>query len=295
MKPVYAIAIHGGAGVNPGRDYRQVEVHFSDLITAAATRLEDGQTALDVVEWAIEQMEASGLYCAGRGAGPNTQGAYELDASIMDGTTMRAGGVCAIRDVQSPIKAARAVMDQTPHVLLAGAGGEAFCHAQGLAFIADPASYYRLPVGVEAADLAGDGQPGRAHGTVGAVAMDIEGRLAAGTSTGGTYGKLPGRVGDSPLPGIGTWADRTIALSCTGIGECFVLSGGAGDVAARMRYGGASVQAACDSMIEQVGALGGDGGVIAIDANGSIHFSFNSPGMKRASASSTQKPFVAIL
>jgi L-asparaginase / beta-aspartyl-peptidase len=290
----FGVAIHGGAGVNPGQDYQIVERDLELLINACCNRLAQGAGALDVVEWVIGEMEASGFYCAGRGSGPNTDGIYELDASIMDGALRRAGGVCAVRDVVSPIAAARLVMEQTPHVLLAGEGANAFCKRQGLAHVTDPSAYYVTPIGVLDSEIATAGQTLRTHGTVGAVALDLAGNLAAGTSTGGTFGKLPGRIGDTPIAGLGTWADKKVAISCTGIGETFILSGGAGNVAARVLYGQATIQSACNDMIADVGDLGGDGGVIAIDSDGQVSFSFNSPGMKRACAGSDCPTMIAV-
>lgn len=280
---VATIVLHGGAGVSPGRDYAEVEAHLGALVEAAKARLVGGGSALDVVEWAVGELEASGLYVAGRGSAPNRDGIVEYDASIMDGAATKAGAVCAIRNVQSPIRAARQVMERTPHILLAGDGATAFANEIGLPMVTDPATWFRLPVGVEQADIDAEAEA-LSHGTVGAVARDLSGRLAAATSTAGLFGKRPGRVGDTPLPGVGTWADGHVAASCTGVGEYFILAGGAGDVAARMRYGGAGAGTACDAMLARVKALGGDGGIIAIDAAGVPVAAWNSPGLKRAVA-----------
>lgn len=275
------ILLHGGAGVNPARDYAEVRVHLAGLASAAAARLAQGLSALDAVEWAVAEMEVSGLYVAGRGSGPNRAGDVEMDASIMDGARHRGGAVCAVRHVASPIAAARCVMERTPHVLLAGEGADAFAREAGLAEIPQDPAWFRLPVGVLPADL--EAEPDAlAHGTVGAVALDAAGRLAAATSTGGLFGKRPGRVGDTALLGHGTWADERVALSCTGVGEAFILAGGAADVAARVRYGGMALSAACGAMLARVKALGGDGGIIALDADGNHAMDWNSHGMKRA-------------
>lgn len=279
MRPL--ILLHGGAGVTPGRDYGEVRTHLDALASTMARQLGDGLGALDAVERAVAEMEISGLYVAGRGSGPNRAGDVEMDASIMDGARHRGGAVCAVRHVASPIAAARAVMERTPHVLLAGAGADAFAREQGLAPIPDDPAWFRLPVGVQPEDLAAD-PDALAHGTVGAVALDAAGRLAAATSTGGLFGKRPGRVGDTALLGHGTWADDRVALSCTGVGEAFILAGGAADVAARMRYGGAPLGAACNAMLARVAQLGGNGGVIALGCDGEHHFGWNSPGLKRA-------------
>lgn len=285
------VALHGGAGVNPARDYREVELHLADLAERIAARLAAGEAALDAVCAAVTEMEESGLYVAGRGSGPNLAGLHEFDASVMDGATGRAGAVAAIRNVRSPILAARAVMERTPHVLLAGEGATAFARLAGLAPLPDPAGWFRLAVGVLPSDL----DRASAHGTVGAVALDATGRLAAATSTGGTFGKMPGRVGDTPIPGAGTWADDRVAISCTGIGEAFILARGAGDVAARIRYGGQPLADAAAAMLARVGALGGDGGLIAVDASGAVAMPFSSAGMKRAVAGPGRETFVAIL
>lgn len=277
----WAIALHGGSGVEPTRDYSPAVSHLDALVRDMGARLEAGASALDIVEEAVAAMEASGLFVAGRGSAPSTSGVVELDASIMDGARRRAGAVAAAPGLMHPVRVARDVMETTSHVLLAGEGALAFAQAQGHALVTDPQSYYVLPPGVEAADLIA---PARQHGTVGAVALDMNGRLAAATSTGGLFGKLAGRVGDTPLIGAGTWADETVAVSCTGTGEYFILAGGAQDVASRMRYLSAPVQAAVDGLIADVGRLGGDGGVIAVSRTGEVAFGCNTPGMKRAAA-----------
>jgi len=288
----YAIALHGGAGVKPGRDYSRAEALLRDLAERGASALEAGASALDAVESAVMALEESGLCVAGRGSAPNTAGEVELDASIMDGASGKAGAVCAVRDLVHPVRAARRVMEHTDHVMLAGSGATAFARDEALALVENPASYYVLPDGVDRADI--EAGAGAAHGTVGAVALDREGQLAAATSTGGTFGKRPGRVGDTPLIGPGSWADREVAISSTGVGEAFILAGGAGDIAARLRYGGAALEPACEAMLDTVRHHGGDGGVIAIDRTGRIVFSWNSPGMKRAACGSGTALFSAV-
>lgn len=293
MTSRWAIALHGGAGVTPGRDYGQVETHLGELLSAAEARLSNDASALDTVEWAVAELEASGLYTAGRGSPPNRAGQVEFDACIMDGPTRRAGAVAVIQNVRSPINAARAVMERTPHVLLAGDGATAFAREIGLPAIDDDPDFFRLAVGVEPADM--DVAPDAlGHGTVGAVALDRNGRLAAATSTGGVYGKRPGRVGDSPLPGSGTWADDLVAISCTGVGEHFIRAGGACDIAAQLRYAGTPLKTAADTMLGRVKSFGGNGGLIALDCAGSAIFAWNSPGLKRASSGSHVERIVAI-
>jgi L-asparaginase / beta-aspartyl-peptidase len=278
----WRIVVHGGAGVTPGRDYREVEAHMFALVEEVGQQLDTGTSALDAVEFAVAALEESGLYVAGRGSAPNSVGVVELDASIMDGATKRAGAVCAAADLEYPVKVARAVMDHSPHILLAGEGAVAFARLHGFAQVPDPQSYYRIPPGVDKEEYSVTNPVTLAHGTVGAVALDSQGRLAAATSTGGLFGKLAGRVGDTPLPGIGTWADGDVAISCTGIGETFILAGGASDIVARMHYGQEPLAEACDGMLDTVALYGGDGGLIALDAAGEIVARFNSGGLKNA-------------
>ncbi len=287
----FALVVHGGAGPKPGRDYSVVERHLHSLLERGRELLSGGRAALDVVEELVAEMEASGYYVAGKGSPENRAGYVELDASIMDGTTRKAGGVAAIRDVVHPISAARAVMEETPHVLLAGPGATHFAFRRGMPCVPDPASYYQPAVGVLPVDQE---RGGVSHGTVGAVAFDLAGGLAAATSTGGVFGKLEGRVGDTPLIGAGTWADDRVAVSCTGTGEFFVRAGGARDVAARVAYLGVSLQEAAEGFIGEVGRLGGDGGVIAVSSSGEIAMVFNSAGMKRGSVSSSSPISVAV-
>lgn len=276
MNGPFALAIHGGAGPVRNADQSREKAHMRAMAEGGRNMLEKGAAALDVVTAMVQGMEEAGFYIAGKGAAPNRDGDFELDAAIMDGACRRAGAVCALQGFVSPIAAARAVMEQTPHVLLAGAGAAQFCDAAGLARIDDPHSYY-TPAATSMAT-----PDALAHGTVGCVALDRDGRLCAGTSTGGVLNKMPGRVGDTPLIGAGTWADKRVAVSCTGQGEFFIRAAVASDVSARMLYAGMSIDAAAAGALADMQRQGGDGGLIAVDAMGRIAMPFISQGMRRA-------------
>ncbi len=286
-KKQFALALHGGAGAVAGRDYAVTEKHLAKLARECEGWLAKGRSALDVVEHAVAALETCGLYVAGRGSAPNSAGYVELDASIMDGKTRAAGAVAALRDFVSPVQVARGVMEKTPHVMLAGEGAIAFARSHNFTAVNDPATYYTLPVGVTTDDI-----NDIAHGTVGAVALDTSGGLAAATSTGGTFGKLEGRIGDTPLIGPGTWADDNIAISCTGTGEHIIRAGGAAAIAFRYRSG-ADLVGAIGEMLDEVKRLGGDAGVVAVTKDIEIAMPYNSDGMKRASVSTTAALMVA--
>jgi L-asparaginase / beta-aspartyl-peptidase len=275
---VWSLALHGGAGPTRGRTYEAEEAHMSQVLKRGTDMLDAGATALDVVTAMVAELEECGFHVAGKGASPNTNGDYELDAAIMDGAQRRAGGVAALVGYRSPIAVARAVMETTPHVLLVGKGAADFAKRAGCEVVANPAAYYTPSITrkVEPGELA--------HGTVGAVARDIAGRLAAATSTGGLLGKMPGRVGDAPLIGAGTWADERVAISCTGQGEYFIRAAVAADISARVRYGGQTLASACAGALADMETQGGDGGLIAVDAMGNITTPYVSEGMKRAIA-----------
>jgi isoaspartyl peptidase/L-asparaginase-like protein (Ntn-hydrolase superfamily) len=262
-----------------GRNYSVVEDHLRELATEGESRLKAGASALDVVEFTVAEMESCGMYVAGKGSAPNTAGYVELDASIMDGVSREAGAVAAIVGVVNPISVARGVLRATPHVMLAGQGALAFAKLEGFELVESPDDYYVLPVGIYEHEIRE-----QTHGTVGAVALDTSGGLAAATSTGGTLGKLEGRIGDSPLIGPGTWADDDIAISFTGTGEHIIRSGGAISIAHKVAAG-ATVAKAIDEVLAEIERLGGDAGVIVVTRDGKIDMAYNSDGMKRASVS----------
>jgi beta-aspartyl-peptidase (threonine type) len=272
-----ALILHGGAGARRERNYDAEVAHMRQVVEAMKARLDAGASAVDVAVEAVVMLEDSGLYVAGRGASPNLAGAYELDASLMDGASGKAGAVAALQGFRNPVAAARAVMDRTPHVMLAGEGAALFAHDQGLEPIGDEEVWFTR------AGKGEDNHPpgGLSHGTVGCCVLDSEGRLAAATSTAGVFGKMPGRVGDTPIPAAGTWADDCAAVSCTGQGEYFIRVA----AAARTAFGvaaGQSLSEASQATIDRIGGLGGDGGLIALDREGNIAQPYNSQGMKRA-------------
>lgn len=284
-----ALVIHGGAGTIRRTDLAPAD----EAAIRAALRLaleqgyailRGGGASLDAVQAAITVLEDAPWFNAGKGSVLTSAGTVELDASIMDGATLAAGAVAAVAHVKNPIALARLVMDRSPHVLLVGAGAEAFARAEGVAMV--PEDYFITAARREQlrrAQAGGRAEPTGHYGTVGAVALDASGYLAAGTSTGGTTNKLPGRVGDSPIVGAGTYADdRSCAVSATGHGEMFMRHAVAYDICARMRYrGDALIRAAEDLVLGTLLAQEGRGGVIAVDRAGHIATPFNTEGMYR--------------
>jgi beta-aspartyl-peptidase (threonine type) len=281
-----AIAVHGGAGsIQPGshsaEEEAEMRADIARALDAGYAVLEAGGSALDAVSAAVVILEDSPHFNAGRGAVFNAEGGHELDASIMDGASRDAGAVAGVTRIRNPVLAARAVMERSPHVMLAGAGAEAFAAGVGLTFV-DSSWFHteRRRRQLEQARERETALPPR--GTVGAVALDREGRLAAATSTGGMTNKRWGRIGDAPIIGAGTWADDRCAVSATGWGEFYIRTAAAHEICARLRYLGESIaEAAADVVLRQVPALGGDGGVVAIDASGRVAAPFNTAGMSR--------------
>ena len=288
------LVIHGGAGVMPGHDYSAPADFMREILPEAGARLRAGEAALDLVVDLVAAMEVSGLFVAGKGSCANQAGEVELDASVMHGPDLAAGAIAAARNIEHPVRLALAVMQHSPHVLLAGRGAEAFADQRGLERISNPSGYYQSATLLTAGDTAATESGALSHGTVGAVALDRNGRLAAATSTGGTLHKQQGRVGDTPIIGAGTWADSRVAVSGTGQGEYFLRLSAARDVAARMAYAGADVESAARAVIDAIGDLGGDGGLIAVDHRGRIAMPFNSGGMKRGSVGLEGDPLVAV-
>lgn len=294
-----ALAIHGGAGtILRSAMTPELEAEYRGGLEAALnagwTVLESRGSALDAVEAAVVSLEDFPLFNAGRGSVFTHEGKNEMDAAIMDGSALKAGAVAFVRNVKNPIKLARLVMERTEHVLLAAEGANQFAsemnveHALDEYFFTEHRWQQLLSAreeGVIQLDHTGDRNSQIANrkslGTVGAVACDSEGYLAAATSTGGMTNKKFGRVGDTPIIGSGNYADNTCAVSCTGHGEYFMLGVTAFDVAARMKYKGLSLEDAASETIEHLTSIGGEGGLIAVDSFGNVVLPFNSEGMYR--------------
>ncbi len=289
------IVIHGGAGaLEPGRYSPEEEAAFMAKLTEALNAgygvLENGGAAMDAIEAAIVLMEDSPLFNAGKGAVFTRDGKNELDSSVMDGATLNAGAVAGVTKVKNPIKLARAVMENSEHVMFARKGAEEFAKEQGLEFVR-PRYFrtehrwdaYKRALEREQQDKESAIPSDFKYGTVGAVALDAHGNLAAGTSTGGMNMKKYGRVGDSPIIGAGTYADnKSCAVSSTGWGEYFIRLTIARDICAQVEYGGASVEDAANDMIHnKLQSMGADGGVIVLGPDGSYAMTFNSAGMFR--------------
>ncbi len=299
----WSLAIHGGAGtMAPDRMSQAQQAEYEAALAAAldvgAAVLAAGGSALDAVGAAVVVLEDDPRFNAGRGAVFTYEGTNELDASIMDGQGRSAGAVAGLTRVKNPVRLARAVMEKSPHVFLSGAGAEEFARGQGIELV-DP-EWFATPERRRQLEEFKSRQVSwfdvdLKYGTVGAVAVDQEGHVAAATSTGGLTCKRWGRIGDSPVIGAGTYADdRACAVSATGAGEFFIRAGVAHEICTRMRLLGENAQAAADAVIAEVGALGGDGGVIVAAPDGTTAFSFNTPGMYRGRADSAGLREVAI-
>jgi beta-aspartyl-peptidase (threonine type) len=289
-----SIAIHGGAGTilrsNMTPELQaQYEAGLGQALQAGYAILESGGSSVDAVQAAVMHLEDFQLFNAGKGAVFNNRGKHEMDASIMDGRTLAAGAVCGVGNVRNPVQLARAVMDQSEHVLLAGAGAEEFARQMELPFEADSYFFTQQRYDQWQQALLEDkvqlDHSDKKFGTVGAAALDMAGNLAAATSTGGMTNKKFGRVGDSPIPGAGTYANNaTCAISCTGHGELFIRSVVAYDISCLMEYKGLSLQEACNIVVhDKLVRIGGEGGLVAVDYSGNICMPFNSEGMYRAS------------
>ena len=289
----WKLVIHGGAGtiarasMTAEKD-TAIRAALDDALDIGSRILSSGGDALDAVEATVKALEDDPNFNAGKGSVLTYDGVHELDASIMDGRTRAAGAVAAVTATKNPIKLARTVMEKSPHVLLAGEGADLFSKEQGLEQV--PNDYFSTPERVRQLDEMKTKKLSAIdveykYGTVGAVALDADGHVAAATSTGGTTGKRWGRVGDSPLIGAGTYADdRGCAVSATGTGEYFIRVAAAHEICARIRLKGEPAQAAADAVIKEIGELGGSGGVIVLTPAGERAYAFNTAGMYRGMA-----------
>src|SRR5882762_6404436 len=293
------LAIHGGAGtierskMTPEKE-REYRVGLERALTAGYEILKRGGSSLDATEAAVRVLEDDPHFNAGKGSVFTSAGTNEMDAAIMDGKTLAAGAVACLKHIKNPIALARLVMERSGHVMMDGEGAEGFAGENGMELV-DQKYFFTQKrwdalQKIKAAEKKRTGAAGKAfvitdqdrHGTVGAVALDKNGNLAAATSTGGTTNKRPGRVGDSPVIGAGTYANNaTCAVSATGDGEYFIRAGVGRDVSALMEYRGMKLQEAAQMVLDKVARLGGTGGLIAIDHDGNIALPFNTSGMYR--------------
>lgn len=316
-KDKVVLVIHGGAGtilkenMSPEKE-KAYRLALQEALQNGYKVIKNGGESEDAVIEAIKVMENSPFFNAGKGAVFTHEGKNEMDASIMKGKTMQAGAVAGVTTIKNPILAAKAVMNNSAHVMMAGKGAEEFAVKQGLEIV-DP-SYFRtedrwnslqkvLEKDKEKMELDHDAKTqayvpfnfvDEKFGTVGAVALDAKGNITAGTSTGGMTNKRYGRVGDSPIIGAGTYANNEVGVSCTGWGEYFIKAIAAYDVAALMKYKQVSSQEAGKEVIKKIGEMGGDGGMIVLDKNGQASFPFNTAGMYRGSITQSGKIFIEI-
>ncbi len=304
----YALAIHGGAGtILRSSMTLEKELSYKNALQLAIETgeliLKNGGTALDAVEAAVMSLENNPLFNAGKGAVFTHDGTHELDASIMSGIDLSAGAVAGVRGIKNPVGLARAVMEKSEHVLLSGAGAEAFAKKVNAEFMPDDYFFVQMRYEQWQQAKASDSivldhtvNPEKKFGTVGAVALDMNGNLAAATSTGGMTNKKHGRVGDTPIIGSGTYANNaTCAISCTGHGEFFIRSVVAHDISCLMAYKGLSLQEACEVVVmDKLVKIGGEGGLIALNTMGTIVLPFNSEGMYRASVKQGEASYIGI-
>lgn len=272
----FAIAVHGGAVGKHGRDLEQQEAFLRSTVAVGKELVQAGTAAVDVVEKLVVTLEDSGLFCAGRGGAPNQMGEFELDASIMDGRSQTCGAVAGLVGFANPISIAAHVLTDTNHCFLIGEGAARFAKSIAAKSVVKPEEYFKPAV------LSDECDGPLAHGTVGAVCLDLAGNLAAATSTAGTLKKMPGRVGDSPIIGSGTWADDNVAISCTGQGEYFLRLAAAKEISMRIDIGSEAPSKAVARLLDKVSHLGGEGGVICVTRQGDVCVDYNSAGLKFA-------------
>lgn len=311
----YVMVIHGGAGtiekssMTPEKENAYTEA-LTEALQAGYNLLKEGKSSLDAVEATINVMENSPLFNAGKGAVFTHDGKNELDASIMDGETLKAGAVAGVTNIRNPINAARAVMEKSEHVMMVGRGAEQFAAASGCDTV--PASYFFTqerwdqlqrtlkqnedgsaayrPFDPRDSKISGVSDKDKKFGTVGAVALDKKGNLAAGTSTGGMTNKRYGRVGDSPIIGAGTYCNNaTAGISCTGWGEYYIREVAANRMSSLIELKNLSVQNAAKQVIDEIGKMGGDGGIIGLDKSGNVAMEFNTSGMYRGTVDENGK------
>jgi L-asparaginase / beta-aspartyl-peptidase len=299
----WTLVIHGGAGIitpekmKPGQE-EAIRAALGRALNAGAAILAEGGPSLDAVETAVRVLEDDPHFNAGRGAALSFDGVAELDAAIMDGRTRNAGAVARVTTTRNPVTLARAVMDNSRHVFLAGVGADAFSQQSDVEQ-ADPDYFITAERHANLVELKASSADAydvdMKYGTVGAVACDVQGHVAAATSTGGVTGKRWGRIGDSPVIGAGTYADdRAGAVSATGSGEFFIRAGVGHEICARVRLGGEDILAAARATMADVTALGGTGGVIVVSSGGGSGWHFTTPGMFRARVSATEPAFIAM-
>jgi isoaspartyl peptidase/L-asparaginase-like protein (Ntn-hydrolase superfamily) len=292
----WSIALHGGAGAIPAEidqsTQRVIVQRLTDIVANSAAMLSAGHCAVDVVQQTVEALEDDPHFNAGRGAVLCRDGRHELEASMMNGATGQAGAATLLRSTRHPIALARLIMDKGEYVLLSGEAAERIGIDARLEQVDNDwfQTPHRLAALERMLNSQDDGEPH--HATVGAVAFDMKGQLAAATSTGGMTGKLPGRIGDTPIIGAGTWADRQVAVSCTGRGEDFIRHATARQVADRMAFGGATLVEAAQATLNEMPPAAG--GLVAVGADGTVTMPFTSAGMYRASMATSGHQFVGI-